>query len=341
MSNKNKIYIAVICVLCVCLAVLVAKLFPSKVEVETSGNNREKTVSAAEESDRSEEIASSEETSEASEEISTEPSEEISAEVSSGESEEPSEESSDESSAEESSEESSAQTADDGKEKPNYIKKDENKKYIAFTFDDGPSPRTMELLDFLEENGMKATFFVVGNRLDGTAARYSAEVKRAVSIGCEIGIHAYTHEYYWHSCSDSVYNDELNKTRDLIYENAGYYPIIMRPPGGSISEERADKSEYNIIIWNVDSEDWKNSSRSDDATIKQNIETIVNNIMDNAKDGSIVLMHDLYTNSVEAFKIASLRLKEQGYEFVTVAEIADLDGDTTIGKRYYSEYTIK
>ena len=326
MSVKNKIYIAIICFLCILLAFLTAKLIPARMDVETG-----EKVSLADESS-----ASPEQSVEASvfEESSTD----------AEKSEEPSEEQSEEISFEESSEiseESSVPVTDDGKEKPKKIKKDENKKYIAFTFDDGPSPRTMELLDFLEANDMKATFFVVGNRLDGTAAKYTAEVKRAASLGCEVGIHAYTHEYYWNSCSDSIYTSEISKTAKLIYENAGYYPILMRPPGGSISQERADASEYNIIIWNVDSEDWKNSSRSDDATIEKNINTIVDNIMTNAKDGAIVLMHDLYTNSVEAFKIASLRLKEQGYEFVTVAELADLDGETTTGKRYYSEYTVK
>ncbi len=327
MSLKNKICIAIICVLCVILAFLMAKVVSSDVNVEQSAEktaSKEISVEAGSEESAPEESSaddSSEEPSmDASEEVSEESSEEVSEEI---------------------SEESSSQALDNGKEKPNYIKKEEGKKYIAFTFDDGPSPRTMELLDFLEENDMKATFFVVGNRLDGTAAKYTEEVRRASSLGYEIGVHAYTHEYYWDSCSDTIYTREIEKTAELIHENAGYYPIIMRPPGGSISQKRADESEYNIIIWNVDSEDWKNSSRSDDATIEKNINTIVSNIMENAKDGAIVLMHDLYTNSVEAFKTASLRLKEQGYIFVTVAELADLNGDTTIGKRYYSEYLIK
>ncbi len=311
----------------------------SVTDTELSSEEEESSEEESSEEESSEEESSEEESSE------EESSEEESSEEESSEEESYEEESSEEeSSEEESSEETS--TDDDKaakKEKPAEIKKEEGKKYVAFTFDDGPSIRTMGLLDFIEENDMKVTFFVVGNRLDGKgdAGKYAAEVKRASSLGCEIGIHAYTHEYYWSSCSDDIYTSELQKTETLIYENAGYYPIIMRPPGGSITQQRADESEYNIIIWNVDSEDWKNSSRADDATIEKNINTIVNNIMDNVKDGSIVLMHDLYVNSVEAFKIASLRLKEMGYEFVTVGELAGLDGETTIGKRYYSEYLIK
>ncbi|MFA6729651.1 MAG: polysaccharide deacetylase family protein [Eubacteriales bacterium] len=223
------------------------------------------------------------------------------------------------------------------KEEPAYFEKQDGVKYIAFTFDDGPSVHTPELLDYLEEAQIPVTFFVVGNRLEN--ATYGSYVTRAVGLGCEIGSHGYSHEVYFDRCTDDEYFTELEKTADLIYQYAGYYPILMRPPGGSITKARAAASEYNVIIWWVDSQDWKLSSRADEKTKNANIQTIVDNILDGVRSTSaepIVLMHDLYQNSVEAFKIASQALIEEGYQFVTVAQLCGLDGTTTVGKRYWS-----
>ncbi len=223
--------------------------------------------------------------------------------------------------------------------KPDYITKDPNKKYVAFTFDDGPSQHTETLLNFLEEREIVLTFFYVGNRLGD---KYGAYVKRAVEIGCEPAVHAYTHDNYYHNCSDSTYEYEVEKTADVIYKYAGCYPITMRPPGGSITKERAAESDYNIIIWSVDSSDWKYSGES-----SSNVDIIVDNILGDIDedpdclDGKIVLLHDLYKNSVEAFMKVVDRLEAEGYELVTVSQLLDLNETTTIGKQYYSEYYSK
>ncbi len=220
---------------------------------------------------------------------------------------------------------------------PDPLVKDDNTKYVAFTFDDGPSQHTETLLNYLEEKGIVITFFYVGNRLDGND-KYGAYVKRAVDIGCEPAIHCYTHDNYFHSCSDSVYEYEVEKTAEVIYHYAGCYPITMRPPGGSITAERAAESDYNIIIWSVDSNDWKYKTPS-----SSNIETIKNNILGDFEnnpdclDGKIVLLHDLYENSVTAFMEIVDMLLEEGYQFVTVSQLCELDSSTTVGKRYYSE----
>lgn len=300
-------------------------------------------------SDHSEANNSSEELSEYSQPV-TESSGEKSEEYS-----QQSDESSD-SSAEEYSEESTENSKDEAsdeisdeasdklskKEQPVYIQKQEGVKYIAFTFDDGPSPNTADLLDFIEEKGIPVTFFSVGQFLENET--YGGYIRRAVSLGCEIGIHAYTHEYYFHNCSDEIYFSELSKTEELIYKYSGYYPILMRPPGGSITEKRAAESEYNVIIWSVDSEDWKYKDRSTSAIAQQNIQIIADNIISRVHSTSqepIVLMHDLYKNSIEAFKIAAEQLLAEGYQFVTVAQLCELDATTTVGKRYWSPTYLK
>jgi peptidoglycan/xylan/chitin deacetylase (PgdA/CDA1 family) len=256
-------------------------------------------------------------------------------------------------STDESSEESSGETSEESstdpddktakKEKPVYIERQPGVKYVAFTFDDGPSVYSKEILDFIEEKGIVVTFFNVGTFLEYESL--GKHMTRAVSLGCEVGIHAYTHEYYFHKCSDEIYFSELSKTENLIYKYTGYYPIIMRPPGGSISEKRLRESEYNVIIWNVDSEDWKYKDRSTTDIANKNIQTIVNNIINGVRKSSspdcIILMHDLYKNSVEAFKIAAVQLMAEGYQFVTVAQLCQLDATTTVGKSYYSPTVIK
>lgn len=224
---------------------------------------------------------------------------------------------------------------------PAPLVKDDNTKYVAFTFDDGPSQHTDTLLNYLEEKGIVLTFFYVGDRLDGND-KYGAYVKRAVDIGCEPAVHCYTHENYFHNCSDSTYKYEVEKTADVIYNYAGCYPITMRPPGGSITAKRAAESAYNIIIWSVDSNDWKYSKRSD-----SNVETIKNNILGDfynnpdCLDGKIILLHDLYENSVEAFMEVADILIAEGYQFVTVSQLCELNHSTTVGKQYYSEYYSK
>ena len=109
----------------------------------------------------------------------------------------------------------------------------------------------------------------------------------------------------------------------------------MRPPGGNITADRVASCPYGVIMWSVDSEDWRYKGRGDEATKQANINTIVNNIMKQIGDGDIVLMHELYENSYEAFCIVIERLYAEGYEVVSVTEL--LGSDLQAGKKYYSK----
>lgn len=207
---------------------------------------------------------------------------------------------------------------------------DDGRKLIAFTFDDGPySKLTPLFVEKLKEYNGKATWFVVGNRINETTG---PQLRAAAEAGMLIEIHAWTHDKYFDKCNDDTYRSEVDKTYDKIMEATGIAPIMMRPPGGRISTERVTKSPLYIVNWSIDSEDWKLKGRSTEEERQKNVNQIVNNVMNAASRGKIILMHEIYDNSYEAFCIIIDKLSQQGYEFVTVAEL--IGEDAELGKIY-------
>ena len=208
------------------------------------------------------------------------------------------------------------------------------KKYVAFTFDDGPAYKnglTKKLVDELTKYGGEATFFLVGDRIHSSTA---SNVIYAVEHGWEIGIHAYTHKHYFNSCSDDIYNSEVQKTADAIHKYLPEYDIkLLRPPGGTMSADRIAASPYSTILWNVDSRDWEYTEYSG-GSVEENVQIIVQQVLSTVKDGSIILMHEIYDNSYLAFCEILKALDEEGYEFVSVSEL--LGDKLEPGKKYYS-----
>ena len=211
----------------------------------------------------------------------------------------------------------------------------QGKKRVAITFDDGPhNVRTQAIVDELAKYGFHATFFVVGNRVDGKAYSGGKTIPYILEHGNEIGIHGYTHEVYYHSCDDATYEYELSETLVAIHKYEKDYEVtLMRPIGGNITDARVAECDYSVIMWNVDSEDWKNKYKSGDtdaeAAVKVNI--IVENVMSQVSDGSIILMHDIYQSTVDAVVKILERLDAEGYEVVTVSELL---GETQAGVKY-------
>ena len=191
------------------------------------------------------------------------------------------------------------------------------KKRVALTFDDGPhTTRTKEIVDELSKYGFHATFFVVGNRVDGTEYGGGQAMLYAINAGNEIAVHGYTHDVNYAKCSDATYEYELSQTVKAIQSiKPGYTPKLMRPIGGSITDARVSSCPYSVIMWSVDSLDWQNSS---DAS---GVQVIVDNVMSSVKEGDIILMHDIKQNSSDAAKIIIKRLYDEGYEIVTVSEL--------------------
>lgn len=180
-------------------------------------------------------------------------------------------------------------------------------KRIAITFDDGPEGNyTKQLLDGLKERGVKATFFVLGKSIVGNEDL----ILRMYEEGHLIGNHTYNHvELDKENDENGV--KEIEKTNEIIKQITGYEPEFIRPPFGAWRKEQMNQADMFPVMWTIDPLDWK----------YQNTEYVVNHILNNVKDGDIILLHDIFETSVEAALIVIDRLQEQGYEFVTVDEL--------------------
>ena len=202
------------------------------------------------------------------------------------------------------------------------------KKRVAITYDDGPHvERTKLIVDELAKYSFNATFFVVGNRVDGTKYSGGEAVKDAASRGNEIAIHAYTHDYYYDRCEASIYKSELSKTHSAILSKVPNANVnLMRPVGGNITAERVAQCDYAVIMWSVDSNDWKYKNDGE-----AGVEAIVDNVMSQVRDGSIILMHDIYQNTYLATQRILKELNNQGYDVVTVSELL---GSPQAGVKY-------
>ena len=201
---------------------------------------------------------------------------------------------------------------------------DLNKPMVALTYDDGPSSSaTTRILDTLEKYNSRATFFVVGSRV-GT---YKSQISRAYKLNCEIGNHTYNHKTLTSLSASSVLS-ELSTTSSKVESITGERPIVMRPPGGSFNNSTVKENVgMPIIMWSVDTRDWESRNSS----------KIVSNIKNNVRDGSIVLMHDLYDSTASATETIVPWLIKNGYQIVTVTELMDAKGITMQnGKAYYS-----
>lgn len=174
----------------------------------------------------------------------------------------------------------------------------------------------------MEKNNARATFFVVGSRVN----TYSDCIKREASLGCEIANHTYNHTILT-SASDSVIKSEIQRTNDAVKKLTGRSPVLVRAPGGSVNARVKNAVKYPLIGWSVDTEDWKNSSG------------VVPEVKRHVKDGSIVLMHDLYGSTASAVETLVPWLVNQGYQLVTVSELMQLKGiDMQAGKVYFDAY---
>jgi peptidoglycan/xylan/chitin deacetylase (PgdA/CDA1 family) len=165
----------------------------------------------------------------------------------------------------------------------------------------------------LKRRNIKATFYVIGERVQNNQSL----VKRMVAEGHEIGNHTWTHGKLT-TMSDSKVRWELDKTRDAVVAAAGVKPRTMRPPYGALlSRQRSwifNEYGYPTILWDVDPEDWK----------KPGVSVVRNRILSGTKNGSIILLHDLHKASVDAVPSTIDALLRKGYKFVTVSQLIAL-----------------
>lgn len=194
------------------------------------------------------------------------------------------------------------------------IKTDE--KVIALTFDDGPHPTyTPQVLDLLKKYDAKATFFVIGERVE----KYPEVVSRMGTDEHEIANHTYTHPL---TISPAKLKEELEKTNDIVHKITGTYPIFYRPVGGQYNDKiinTAIDEGYKVIMWSwhQDTEDWK----------RPGTKKIVKKVLSGVKPGNIVLFHDSggdRSQTIKALEEILPELQRQGYRFVTVSELIEI-----------------
>lgn len=185
---------------------------------------------------------------------------------------------------------------------------------IYLTFDDGPSPYTMDLLDILDKYQVKATFFVVGNEM-------SDVITEIANRGHTIGAHTYSHKYNIYKNEPTYYKD-LNKILDLIENKAGFRPKLIRFPGGSSNTisanycrnimtqlaESVERHGYSYFDWSVNSGDAENAKTKD---------AVVQNVIAGIKETRrpVVLQHDTKDYSVAATEEIIKWALDHGYIF--------------------------
>ena len=193
------------------------------------------------------------------------------------------------------------------KEQTNEVEQKQEKKMVALSFDDGPSKTlTPELLKILEDNDCTATFFVLGNRVK----QYSDIIYEVYSAGNEIGNHSYDHSNFANLTEEEIVN-QLSATNEAIYEVTNEYPTFFRPPYGSTTDKIKEAADCPLALWSIDSNDWRQISD----------EQVINNVISSLEDGKIILMHDIHKRTIEVSKILIPKIKDLGYEIVSIKEL--------------------
>lgn len=186
-------------------------------------------------------------------------------------------------------------------------------KLVAFTFDDGPSKYTLDIANILEEYNASATFFEVGYNI-----KAHPEITKELSErGFEIANHTTDHSKLT-KLTETKYLSKINDNNALFKELTGKDMPYLRPPYGSYNDKIKANAGVPIVTWSLDTRDWE--SRNKDKVI----EMVINNI----KEGDIILFHDLYESTRDAVKELMPLLKEQGYQAVSVGELFKSKGIT-------------
>lgn len=201
---------------------------------------------------------------------------------------------------------------------------DPSKPMVALTFDDGPQPSVgNRIMDCLAQYGGKATFFMVGERVGS----HKAEVQRMVAEGHEVANHSMNHKYFQKLGAAEI-RSQVEQCNDAIEAACGVRPKLMRLPGGNVNSTVKANVNMPMIQWNIDTLDWKT----------KNADKTVAAVLDHVKDGDIILMHELYSQSGDAALRIIPELHRRGYQMVTVSEMAAAKGYSLEAGKLYSSF---
>ena len=184
---------------------------------------------------------------------------------------------------------------------------------VALTFDAGPHYKyTAQILDILKKHDVKATFFTVGSN----AERFPELIQRELSEGHEVANHTYFHKHMA-KLSDDEFRDEIEGWEEVMAEGHGYQSSLFRPPEGILTDSEKQITKelgYDVVLWSIDTRDWAHNR----------VERIVDTVISDVTDGSVILFHDFVSGdspTPEAIEIIIPKLKEMGYQLVTVSEL--------------------
>jgi peptidoglycan/xylan/chitin deacetylase (PgdA/CDA1 family) len=212
---------------------------------------------------------------------------------------------------------------------------DPDKPMVALTFDDGPvTGVTNKILDVLEQYHVRATFFVLGVRLKKPEA--VALVKRAITLGCEVGNHTWDHQIL-PGLGVSEIRFQIKSTNQIIYDTTGYTVRLLRPPGGSTGANtpRLAKEQGMVVaLWAQSG----NVHEFDPNKIAENVQKQIVNGKE-LHDGDIILLHDTKDRMVPAVELIVPQLLEKGYQLVTVSELIYLSDIGFVPGRIYHSQT--
>ena len=200
---------------------------------------------------------------------------------------------------------------------------DPSRPMIALTFDDGPKTSvTSRILDSLEANGGRATFFMVGSNVNANAG----VIKRMVAQGSEVANHTHDHKYISKLNAEGIIS-QIGSTNQKIEAICGISPVLMRPPGGYIDARSLSvvgNMGMSAIMWSIDTRDWQH----------RNAQRTIDTVLSQVRDGDIILMHDIYSTTADAAVVLIPELTARGYQLVTVSELAAYRGGAAPGHKY-------
>ena len=200
---------------------------------------------------------------------------------------------------------------------------DPTKPMLALTYDDGPSAHaTPRILAALEKYNSRATFFMVGKQ----AEKRMDVVKKMEELGCEVANHTYDHTLMTKVPPEELAS-QLARTNQVVSDACGVSPVLMRPCGGARSEAGMNivgAISMPAVLWSIDTLDWKT----------RDAQTTIQTVLEQAKDGDIILMHDLYETTADASEVLIPELVNRGFQLVTVSELASYRGGMLPGHTY-------
>lgn len=183
---------------------------------------------------------------------------------------------------------------------------------IALTFDDGPyGNSTNRILDLLETNHARATFFMIGRNV----VKFPDAISRMEELNCQLGNHTYNHVDLSKLSAEEM-KEQVEKVNDAITEAGGTPAGLLRPPYGNSSATMKEQLGCPMILWTIDTRDWSSKDPED----------IKSKVLDHVQDGDIVLMHDVYETTADACEVIIPELINRGFQLVTVEELMEAKG---------------